>query len=301
MPQNAIPIPINQRRYIVYLLIGAVMISFSGVWVTVSHVSPATSAFYRALFGSFFLMAGALWRREIRWLSWRQNKLILFCGGFLALDLTFYHYGIQFVGPGLGTILPNFQVFLMALAGALFFKEKLRPVYWGAVPLGIAGLMLVVGVAWQELDHTYKLGIYAGLAASVCYTAFLLSLRKLQSDEAAASFFNVLLMVSLTTALCIGLEMLLAGISFTLPDARAILSLSALGLFSQCAGWILIATALPHIRVSLSGLILLLQPLLSFVWDVLFFDRPTTALNWFGVGIVLAAIYMGTVGGKQRR
>jgi drug/metabolite transporter (DMT)-like permease len=111
----------------------------------------------------------------------------------------------------------------------------------------------------------------------------------------------VLLMVSLTTALCIGLEMLLAGISFTLPDARAILSLSALGLFSQCAGWILIATALPHIRVSLSGLILLLQPLLSFVWDVLFFDRPTTALNWFGVGIVLAAIYMGTVGGKQRR
>jgi drug/metabolite transporter (DMT)-like permease len=164
VPQNAIPIPINQRRYIVYLLIGAVMISFSGVWVTVSHVSPATSAFYRALFGSFFLMAGALWRREIRWLSWRQNKLILFCGGFLALDLTFYHYGIQFVGPGLGTILPNFQVFLMALAGALFFKEKLRPVYWGAVPLGIAGLMLVVGVAWQELDRTYKLGIYAGLA-----------------------------------------------------------------------------------------------------------------------------------------
>ncbi len=50
------------------------------------------------------------------------------------------------------------------------------------------------------------------------------------------------------------------------------------------------------IRVSLSGLILLLQPALAFVWDVSFFQRPTTLVNWLGVLVALAAIYLGMAG-----
>ncbi len=292
--------PPDPRRMIAYLLVGAVMISFSGVWVKISSVSPTASAFYRAFFGGIFLLAGAVWRREIRRLSLRQNGLILVCGGLFALDLICYHYSIHWVGPGLGTILPNLQVFIMALAGLFFFKEKLRPLYWCAIPLAVCGLMMVVGIRWHDLGRLYKLGIYAGLVASLCYAAFLLSLRKLQADDRKVSFFYVLLLVSLITAALIGLEMLGSGESFVLPDRKALFSLWALGLFSQCLGWILIAAALPHLRVSQSGLILLLQPALSFVWDVVLFGRPTGALNWAGVAVVLAAIYMGTVGGKCR-
>ena len=58
-------------------------------------------------------------------------------------------------------------------------------------------------------------------------------------------------------------------------------------------GWFLIASALPKIRASFSGLILLLQPALAFVWEVLFFQRPTSLVNWLGVLIALAAIYLG--------
>ena len=64
---------------------------------------------------------------------------------------------------------------------------------------------------------------------------------------------------------------------------------------SQVVGWLLITNALPGIRASLSGLILLLQPALAFVWDVLLFQRPTTAVNWLGVGLTMAAIYLGAV------
>ena len=37
----------------------------------------------------------------------------------------------------------------------------------------------------------------------------------------------------------------------------------------------------------------MLQPALSFVWDVVFFDRLTGMMGWLGVSIVLASIYMG--------
>jgi drug/metabolite transporter (DMT)-like permease len=43
----------------------------------------------------------------------------------------------------------------------------------------------------------------------------------------------------------------------------------------------------------LIGLILLLQPSLSFVWDVIIFQRETSMVNWLGVFMVLAAIYIG--------
>jgi drug/metabolite transporter (DMT)-like permease len=65
-------------------------------------------------------------------------------------------------------------------------------------------------------------------------------------------------------------------------------------------GWLLISHGLPHLRISLSGLILLLQPALSFLWDVIFFSRPTSGLNWVGVAIVLGAIYLGTLGARVR-
>ncbi len=287
-------------RIILCLIIGAVLISFSGVWVKLSHVTPASAAFYRVLIGGVFLLLGSVWRKEFHRLSRLQTGLMLLAGILFALDLICFHTSILYVGPGLGTILPNFQVFVMALVGILVFKEKLRPVYLFSVPLAVIGLLLVVGIQWDLLGAKYRLGIYAGLATSVFYSGFLLSIRKLHGNARKLSFFYILMMVSLTSAGVLAGEMSLSGDSFAIPDIQSMLSLTLLGIFSQGVGWILIAHALPRLRVSLSGLILLMQPALAFVWDVFFFDRPTGGLNWIGVVVVLGAIYMGTLGVKSR-
>ena len=108
------------------LVIGAVMISFSGVWVKVSHVTPIASAFYRVFFGGIILLAAALFRREVIWQGGRHLLLGLICGVLFAVDLVFYHYSVIYVGPGLGTLLPNFQVFILAVIGIFIFREKVQ-------------------------------------------------------------------------------------------------------------------------------------------------------------------------------
>jgi drug/metabolite transporter (DMT)-like permease len=271
------------------------MISFSGVWVKISLVTPAASAFYRVLFGGILLLAAAIWRRELKWPEIRQLALTLTCSILFALDLIFYHSSIIYVGPGLGTILPNFQVFILAAVGILFLKEKIRWSLLLAIPLAFLGLFLIVGIDWSGLDPQYKIGVYFGLAAAGGYAGFLLSLRKLQTDQAGASVFFVLMAVSLITAVFLAAEIIRTEDTFAIPDLQSLISLAALGLFSQSLGWVVITNALPQIRTSLSGLILLLQPSLAFVWDVLFFHRPTSAANWLGVLVVLIAIYLGTV------
>ena len=59
---------------------------------------------------------------------------------------------------------------------------------------------MIVGVNWSELEPSYRVGVYYGLAAAVFYAAFILSLRKLQADQMGAPPFFVLLLVSLSTA-----------------------------------------------------------------------------------------------------
>ncbi len=162
------------------------------------------------------------------------------------------------------------------------------------LPLALLGLVMIVGIDLDALSPSYRLGIIMGLAAAFFYSGFLLSLRKLQAALQKYAFNYVLMQVSLLTALLIALEILRTGEHFTIPTVSSLFFLLLLALFSQVLGFTLISTALPHISPSISGVVLLAQPALAFVWDVIFFGRPTDLLSWCGVGLTLFAIYVAT-------
>ncbi|WP_457576337.1 DMT family transporter [Desulfomarina sp.] len=281
------------NRSVIHVLLGAFLISFSAVWVKLADVPPSTSGLYRVFFGFLILFPVAFWRREIHKITLRKFRLIFFCGLVFGLDLLFWHQSILYIGPGLATIISNFQVFLLALYGIVFLNEKIRIHFLLSIPTAFLGLFLVVGVNWSQLSANYKTGVFYGLLTALCYVAFLISLRKIQQDNSRTSFFFTLMLISFFSTLCMGLEMNVQGKTFTIPDSRNLFFLLMLALFSQVIGWIMITNAISRIRASLTGFILLLQPTLSFFWDVLFFSRPTSPLNWLGIVITLSAIYMG--------
>jgi drug/metabolite transporter (DMT)-like permease len=159
------------------------------------------------------------------------------------------------------------------------------------MPVAFGGLWLVVGPDWNTMGSHYREGILLGLTAAIFYSLFIIFLRQLQIKQRGLSIFYVLMLVSLATSVLIAPVIAISGDSLAIPNGKTMTALLALGLFSQFIGWILITNALPSLRTSLSGLILLLQPALAFVWDVLFFQRATGLVNWLGVLIVLCAIY----------
>ena len=279
--------------------LGAIMISFSAVWVKLAHVPPTVSAFYRVFFGGIFLLVILLVRREKLWRGWHCLRLSLLTAIFFALDLYTWHRSIAYVGPGLATILGNFEVFLVPAVGVLLFGERLNLRFVLSVPLAVAGLFMIVGLRWEQLSPDYRVGIYYGLSTAFFYTGFLIVLRKLQSHASKPSPALSLMVVSFSTALYLALEMVRTGDSFSIPDLQSGLSLVALGLMCQTLGWLLITRSLPWIPASVAGLILLLQPSLSFVWDVLFFNRVTSTLAWVGVILALSAIYLGATSGRK--
>ena len=273
--------------------LGAMMISFSAVWVKLAHVPPTVSAFYRVLFGGIFLTAILVIGRKPLWRGFCCPGMAVTAGFFFALDLYTWHRSIAHVGPGLATILGNFEVFLVPVAGLLLYGERLKLRFTLSVPLAVAGLFMIVGIRWPQLTPDYRIGIVYGLSTALFYTGFLVALRRLQSHASRPSPVHSLMVVSLITAVFLAVDMLVTGESFAIPDLSSGLCLVALGLMCQTVGWLLIADSLPAIPAAIAGLLLLLQPSLSFVWDVIFFNRATSATAWAGVALALGAIYLG--------
>ena len=281
---------------LVQLSLGATAISFSAVFVKVAHVGPSVSGLYRVLFGGLFLLLASVLKREHMLPSGRSIVLCGVCGLFFALDLWFWHRSIHYIGPGLATLLANFQVFFLAIVGITIFREKPSWRFVVAVPLAIIGLCLIVGLDPGGLAFEYRVGILFGLMTAVWYSAYILFLRKSQKQLRSLSAMAHLAYISLFTALLFFVESSFRGVSLGIPDVQSWLALLAYGCICQALGWMFIAKGLSKTRASLAGLILLLQPTLSFVWDVLFFHRPTTPVEGLGAALALGAIYMGLTG-----
>lgn len=275
------------------ILFGAVAISFSSVFVKLADTDPTASAFYRVLFGGLALLIVSLARRERIRPQGRAWWLLIGAAVAFALDLTFWHISIKYVGPGLATILSNFQVFFMAAIGLLVFSERLTLRLGIAIPLSLVGLLMLVGPDWSRLGPDYQLGVVFGLLTAVCYTAYILQIRKAQSLGRGMSPVAVMTVVTIVSTLILAGEVPLMGEHLAIVNLKTWAALLALGVFCQCLGWIAISSGLPKMPASRVGLVLLLQPTLSFIWDILFFARPTGLIDGLGAVVAIAAIYLG--------
>ncbi len=85
------------------------------------------------------------------------------------------------------------------------------------------------------------------------------------------------------------------GGPFHIPDSTSLLVLIGAGVVSTTLGWSLISSAMRETPAPVASLVLLLQPALSRVRDVLFFQRPTADHEIFGITLIFAAIFLGSI------
>ncbi len=270
------------------------MISFSPVWVKLVNVSPTTSGFYRLAIGGAALVLFLMATGKRLTLSKRAWTILTGSSVLFALDIWFWHRSIDYVGPGLATLLANFQVFFMMLAGVLLLRQRPRAVQLFAVPLALIGLGLIVGFDWRGLTADYRLGVVFGLLTAVAYAGYMLTMRAARTDSTDPLPTREVAVISIGSALLLGLAAIAEGVSLAIPSYVAAAWLVGYGVLSHCLGLLLIASSLLKVSTTEAGLALLLQPILSFTWDVIFFAREMTLLELSGAAIALFAIYLGS-------
>lgn len=286
---------IAKRRHIavIQMALGACLISFAAVFVKLTSVSPTTAGFYRVFFAAIVLLFLLFIQKK----PFPSNPALLvyaaFAALFFSLDLFFWHYSIRYIGPGLATILGNGQVFVLALIGWLFYKEQLSRRFLFAVILAFVGLTMLVGIHWELLDDRYKMGVFFGLLTALGYGSYVVVLRQAQLRLSAIDPMGLLTVVCFGSSIYLAMIMRIEHSSFAIPSVMDGIYLLANALVAQVIGWLLITRSVPFLTMRHAGLLLLFQPSLSFLWDILFFGRPTTLLDLIGATVTLFAIYLG--------
>ena len=286
---------------LVRMVVGAALISTTAIFVRYAHVVPTVSAFYRVAFGGAMLALLLTARGQWRGLGWKDALWLVLPAFAFAVDLMIWHRSIQLIGPGLATLIGNFQVFVMALAGVLFYRERLGWRFVAGVALALFGLWLLVGTGWQALTEDYHFGVLLGVLTGIAYAVYMLSLRHAQMRRSALTPERTMCLVSLICALMLGIAVAGEGDSFAIRDTQSWTALLLLAFVGQVLGWVLIARAMPQLPASTVGLLLLLQPALSFALDVALFSRPAFLRDWIGLALSLVGIFVASQRAKARK
>ncbi len=283
---------INNHRLRLYF--GAVLISFSPIFVSLVHVNPTVSAFYRVFIGGIALTLYLLISKK----RFDFNKNVWFflfmASIFFAADLWFWHRSVIYVGPGLGTLLANMQVFIMMMAGIFLYKQMPTRVQLFSIPFAVIGLFMILGLDWKELKPNYQAGIIFGLLTAICYSSYLISMRQAQQSKKNIIPIREVAAMSLMVSVILAFTVFFENESLIISGINDYLILLMYGIGSHAIGGIMIASALVRVTTTEIGIALLLQPTLSFIWEILFFNRSFTMIESVGVIIVLYSIFLSS-------
>tara|TARA_B100000959_G_scaffold191053_1_gene199741 strand:+ start:1338 stop:2246 length:909 start_codon:yes stop_codon:yes gene_type:complete len=279
------------EKGILFVLFGAFIISFSPVMVSVSDLQPTVSAFYRVFIGSIFLLAMVLVNRQRYTNAFIVNPYLIFAGIFFALDLWFWHRSILYIGPGMATLIVNFQIFIIPLLSFFVFSITPNRYQMIAILLGITGLYLTMSYGDSISHENIRLGFIFGILTAFAYSAYILSLKKNNiEDEAESSPVTSLLYVSIISALILFMVINYEGVSLGMNGPNNLYSMLAYGIICHVFGWYMIILGLKTVTATTAGIMLISQPIFSLIWDYLFFSRITTSIEIIGISMVIIAM-----------
>ncbi|WP_137701181.1 DMT family transporter [Marimonas lutisalis] len=164
--------------------------AFTSARVIVSYAPPLASLSLRFFVSGLIGVGLALMLRQSFRLSraqWRATIIFGICQNALYLGLNFV--AMQWVEAGLASIIASTMPLMVALAGFLLFGDRLKPLAFLGLVMGVGGVMLIMGTRiGVGADAT---GVALCVMGAIALTVATLSVR------GASSGGNVMMIVGL--------------------------------------------------------------------------------------------------------
>jgi drug/metabolite transporter (DMT)-like permease len=279
----------KKHKWLHYILLffGVLCISWSAILVKMADISGFGSAFYRMLFGTIGIIPIWLYfRKPIT--NLKSVRIAIICGVLFACDIALWNTSIMLSKASISTLLANLAPVWVGLGGMFFMREKPGRIFWMGTAISLLGVGIILGLD-QIIEAKLNFGNILSIIASMFYGAYLLTVRKGRATLDTFSFTTIS-MISSTIVLfllCIFTETRLSGFS-----TQTWLSLGALGLIPQVAGWLAINQALGHIKPTIASVSLLSQSVFTALFSIPFLGETLTVYEIGGAVIVLMGIYL---------
>lgn len=280
----------NKKKSYIFLLIGALLISFSPVLIKAADVAGGATVFYRLLIGSLVLVGPFIYSRikSNDKLPTKGIAIAVLAGLSLAIDMAFWAEGIMASNAAMPTLVGNLAPLWVGIGAFFIFKERQNKQFW----MGLA--IAFIGVAFLMLRDLYFpsgifKGLVLGLLAGIFYAIFMLLT---QSGRKLLNTLSFLFISTTATAFFLGIFMLFQGIEFTGYSTKAWTLFIIMGVAIQAGAWFLINYAQGYLPASLVAPTLLAQPVLAGVIAYFILGESLGVYHILGGLIVVAGIYM---------
>lgn len=287
------------RIALIGLLIGALGIALSPIFVRLSEIGPVATAFWRIGFAMPVVFAWMMLESRSaapprRPSSRRDYLRLTWAGLFFAGDLAVWHWSIQFTSVANSTLLANFAPIFVTLVAWAVYKQRFSRTFIGGLALALGGAVVLMGES-MNLSASHLFGDALGIVTAMFYAGYILSVGRLRAEFSTATIMTWTGLVSGLTLLPLAL---LSGESLAPPTLYGWTVLAALGVISHAGGQSLIAYALAHLPPAFSSVSLLLQPAAAAVFAWILLSEPLSFLQATGAVIVLAGIFLARRGSR---
>ncbi len=162
------------------LMAGAgVLLGTIGIFVEEAGQDPATTVWFRCVFGLGALLAwGAATGRlpEIVGLRGRALAAVGGAGALMIVNWGLFFAAIPLSSIAVSTVVFHLQPFWLLAMGSILLRERVTRAQWCAAGIALAGLALASGLldhdaAWWTGRSGYATGLGLSLAGSVVYAA----------------------------------------------------------------------------------------------------------------------------------
>ena len=273
------------------LIIGAIAIAFSPIFVRFSDVDPIMTAFYRIFISlPFFLFFSSFNIIEkVKFPEFNNSYVIFLVSGiFFALDLICWHWSIKLTTVSKATFLSNLAPIVVIIFSLIFLKEKFSKFFYLAALLSMVGMLMLLGESFK-FNKSQFIGDLLGVLTAVWYGSYIVTISQLRKKYNSTS---IMFLSGIVTAIILFIVSILFEQSLFPQSLFTIAIIFLLGFICQFMGQSFITYSLAYLSASLSSLCLLIQPIAATVLAYFFFQEKLTTIQFFGSVLILIGIYI---------
>lgn len=283
------------NRSIIGIIIAIASLASIGIFIHKSEVGPIITGFYRCLFAIPLLIIVEQFSKNKSVqipITTSKKKLIVLnaiAGITLAMDICIWNLSFKYTTMAEANLIVNLTPFLILPITIFYFKETVNKLIIYPLIAAAIGLFLLV-FAGKSSANIHVLGDLMALIAAIFYAIFVI-VTKISADKGA----NMTRYMTIVSVYCAGV-LLIAGIisqEKIIPDnLNGWLILFGLAFISQIMGQLMLARSIKKVKLQISSVLLLMQPVFAAIYGFFFFDEELASLQIIGALIILLSVYI---------
>lgn len=270
------------------LVLGAIAMGASPIFVRFADVGPQASAFWRTA-----LALPALWvwmRIEERSAAGPQplgfDRPILIVGACFAGDLFFWHFAILNTTVANATFFAVTAPVFVVVGAFLVLGERSGGRVFAGLALCLLGGTTLLGQSYR-IDPERLTGDFYGIVTALFFGAYIIAVRNARALHGAA---RLMFLSTVVTAALLLIAALAMGQQIWPQSLEGAAALLALAIVSQVAGQGLLAIALGSLPATFSSLVIFLEAVAAAALGWLVLDEALSAVQALGGLAILLGI-----------